>query len=105
MQITFKNFPYSVCFMGELIIFNNQRVKAKGLNKSAKPDENKVKTYFFFDRAVAQTFYFERAFSIMKSHHPEYEHKIFAKLKPNGVLISDSGFQGFPLEKIAVPKN
>lgn len=198
--------------MGELIIFEDRMVKAKGLDKSQKPDENKVKSYFFCEdynclstalslskvsvsRAVdsAETLvlfypgcgadilfplkyveklfpnlteikfifndlddnlnliktvlddvgisfseednhinfywnnllvhlefqlgnifeielpnfdiYFEKAFRIMKSYHPEYESKVFTKLNPGGILISDSGFQEFPLQKLpASPK-
>lgn len=194
--------------MGELIVFADRKVKAKGLDKSNKPDENKVKNYFFcedysnlslltasFDLAVNPAekltlfypgcgadilfplkylekifptvteinlvfndfdnnlnliktvlddvgvsfaeeknntihfywnnqliylqflqgnvfeielpkfdIYFEKAFRIMKSYHPEYENKIFSKLKPQGILISDSGFQEFPLKKLKVSK-
>ena len=46
--------------------------------------------------------YFERAFRIMKDDHPGYENQIFQKLRHNGIIISDSGFQQFPLEKIEV---
>ncbi len=46
--------------------------------------------------------YFERAFRIMKDDHLQYEQQIYHKLKPNGILISDSGFQQLPLEKIEV---
>lgn len=46
--------------------------------------------------------YFERAFRIMKGDHPDYENKIFQKLPHNGIIISDSGFQQFPLEKVSV---
>lgn len=43
--------------------------------------------------------YFERAFRIMKDDHLDYENKIYQKLRPNGIIISDSGFQHLPLEK------
>jgi len=46
--------------------------------------------------------YFERAFRIMKDYLPGYEKSIYEKLKPKGILISDSGFQHVPLEKIKV---
>ena len=46
--------------------------------------------------------YFERAFRIMKDGHEEYESKIYHQLKSNGIIISDSGFQQQPLEKIKV---
>ncbi|MEK6809075.1 MAG: hypothetical protein AABY40_00205 [Nanoarchaeota archaeon] len=46
--------------------------------------------------------YFERAFRIMKGDHPAYEDRIFRKLKPQGIVISDSGFQQLPLEKVEV---
>ena len=46
--------------------------------------------------------YFERAFRIMKGDHPGYETQIYQKLKNNGILISDSGFQQLPLEKVEV---
>ena len=48
--------------------------------------------------------YFERAFRIMKDDHKEYEPTIMNKLKPGGVLISDSGFENVKLQKIDVPK-
>ncbi|MEK6969365.1 MAG: hypothetical protein AABW48_02975 [Nanoarchaeota archaeon] len=195
--------------MGELIVFEDRMVKARGLDKSQKPDENKVKTYFFCEdydhlskalslpkvsvgqavnptetltlfypgcgadilfplKYVEQLFpniteinfifndlddnlnliktvldevgisfaeedhkinfywkdmlinldfqsgnvfemelpqfdiYFEKAFRIMKGYHPEYENKIFTKLNLGGILISDSGFQEFPLKKLKV---
>ena len=46
--------------------------------------------------------YFERAFRIMKDEYPEYENQIYHKLPAQGILISDSGFQHLPLEKINV---
>jgi len=46
--------------------------------------------------------YFERAFRIMKDDHPQYENQIYRKLNPKGILISDSGFQHLPLEKMKV---
>ncbi len=46
--------------------------------------------------------YFERAFRIMKDEHPEYENQIYQKLNSNGIIISDSGFQQLPLEKMDV---
>jgi len=48
--------------------------------------------------------YFERAFRIMKSEHPEYERWIFDALNPNGIIISDSGFQHLKLDQITAPK-
>src|SRR3989344_273221 len=48
--------------------------------------------------------YFERAFRIMKDDHLQYEQQIYQKLKPKGILISDSGFQQFPLQKLAAPQ-
>lgn len=44
--------------------------------------------------------YFERAFRIMKDSN--YESLIFQKLKPEGVIISDSGFQHLPLRRLPV---
>lgn len=46
--------------------------------------------------------YFERTFRIMKDNHPDYENEIYQKLKAKGILISDSGFQHLPLQKIGV---
>ena len=46
--------------------------------------------------------YFERAFRIMKDSCAQYEPFIISKLKKNGVLISDSGFSQFPLERLPV---
>lgn len=47
--------------------------------------------------------YFEQSFRIMKSYYPEYENQAYQKLKPRGILISDSGFQQFPLNKLTIP--
>ncbi len=41
--------------------------------------------------------YFERALRIYRQNYPDYERKIFTKLKPKGVLISDSGYAHLPL--------
>jgi hypothetical protein len=46
--------------------------------------------------------YFERAFRIMKSQQLTYEQNVYTQLQPNGILISDSGFQGVPLQRIPV---
>ncbi len=46
--------------------------------------------------------YFERAFRIMKGDHQGYEEMIYTKLNHGGILISDSGFQQLPLQKIKV---
>ncbi len=48
------------------------------------------------------TIYFERAFRIMKDADPQYEQKIVELLPAGGILISDSGFQQFPLERLPV---
>ena len=51
--------------------------------------------------------YFEKAFRIFKDENGLYEKNIFEKLKKNGILISDSGFQWLSsqnLQRIAVPK-
>jgi len=47
--------------------------------------------------------YFEKAFRIMREHIPNYEQSILDKLLPNGVLISDSGFENKDLEYVSVP--
>ena len=39
----------------------------------------------------------------MKEQDQSYEHKIFEKLKTGGILISDSGYQKTPLQKMKVP--
>ena len=46
--------------------------------------------------------YFERAFRIMKDDYPSYENRIYQQLNPKGIIISDSGFQHLPLEKLPV---
>ncbi|MBI2112509.1 hypothetical protein HYT52_03175 [Candidatus Woesearchaeota archaeon] len=46
--------------------------------------------------------YFERAFRIMKEQDLRYEWGIYERLNPNGILISDSGFERFYLERIKV---
>ena len=48
--------------------------------------------------------YFEKAFRIMRDNIPNYENYIIEKIKPNGILISDSGFQQQNLKIIEVPK-
>ncbi len=46
--------------------------------------------------------YFEKSFRIMKEQEETFEQKIYEKLKPGGILISDSGFQSFPFQKIKI---
>jgi hypothetical protein len=46
--------------------------------------------------------YFELFFRIMKQDG--FEEKAFSKLKSNGILISDSGFQKFPFKTYYVPQ-
>ena len=46
--------------------------------------------------------YFERAFRIMKSEYNNYESYVFQQLNNNGFIISDSGFQNVPLQKLKV---
>lgn len=41
--------------------------------------------------------YFERALRIYRQDYPDYEQKVFTKLKPKGILISDSGYFSLPL--------
>lgn len=67
-------------------------------------DANFVKGDIFqlLPQMPAFNIYFERAFRIMKDHQPGYEEKIYQKLKPQGIIISDSGFQHVPLERIKV---
>ena len=48
--------------------------------------------------------YFERAFRIMKDSADGYENQVFSKLRPGGILISDSGFQHCSLKKLNVPR-
>ncbi|MBT4805588.1 hypothetical protein HON71_05435 [Candidatus Woesearchaeota archaeon] len=48
--------------------------------------------------------YFEKAFRIMRDNIPNYENNILNKIKPNGILISDSGFTEQNLKTIEVPK-
>ena len=47
--------------------------------------------------------YFERKFRIMKEDDSTYEHRIFKKLSPNGILISDSGYERIEMKRIKVP--
>ncbi len=47
--------------------------------------------------------YFERAFRIMKDADQTFEQRIYNQLSPNGLLISDSGFQKLSLNKISIP--
>ncbi len=46
--------------------------------------------------------YFERAFRIMKSEDLHYESRIYERLNPGGIVISDSGFTQFTLERMNV---
>ena len=48
--------------------------------------------------------YFEKAFRIMRDNIFNYESNILEKIKPNGILISDSGFTKQNLQLIEVPK-
>lgn len=48
--------------------------------------------------------YFERAFRIMRDQIDNYEQMVMEQLTPNGILISDSGFENVPLQTIPVPK-
>jgi hypothetical protein len=48
--------------------------------------------------------YFERAFRIMKDNLEGYETNVIKQLNPDGILISDSGFQAQNLQQIEVPK-
>jgi len=48
--------------------------------------------------------YFEKAFRIMRDNISNYENNILNIIKPNGILISDSGFQQQNLQLIEVPK-
>ncbi len=58
--------------------------------------------FTLLDQIPAFDIYFERAFRIMKDRASGYEQDIYARLKAGGMLISDSGFQQFPLEKLTV---
>ena len=48
--------------------------------------------------------YFEKAFRIMRDNISNYENNILNIIKPNGILISDSGFIEQKLKIIEVPK-
>lgn len=56
------------------------------------------------DHLAGFEIYFDKVFRIMREQDPSFEKKVFDKLKKGGVLIADSGFQSFPLKRIAVPK-
>ncbi len=47
--------------------------------------------------------YFERAFRIMKDQILDYEEKIYSKLASGGIIISDSGFENFELDRVNAP--
>lgn len=47
--------------------------------------------------------YFERAFRAMREGIPRYEERVLERLRPKGVLISDSGFSNVGLEQIKIP--
>ena len=47
--------------------------------------------------------YFERALRIYRQNYPDYEQKVFTKLKPGGILISDSGYAHLPLSLLPAP--
>lgn len=85
-----------------------------GISFSEK--ENKIEFYWkdisieldFIENNVFEStlpefdIYFEKAFRVMKDKNPDYETNIFNKLKTNGIIISDSGFQELPIKKINV---
>jgi len=47
--------------------------------------------------------YFERALRIYRQNYPDYEQTVFTKLKPKGILISDSGYTHLPLFLLPAP--
>jgi hypothetical protein len=51
----------------------------------------------YIDKIELFDLYFERAFRIMKDDDPDFEQKVVTKLSSDGMIISDSGFQGLEL--------
>ncbi len=49
--------------------------------------------------------YFEKSFRIMKDQFHGYEEKVVSSLEKGGVIIADSGFQGFPLNYLDVDRD
>ncbi len=47
--------------------------------------------------------YFERGFGIFKQEKEGYEQRVFDRLNSGGLIISDEGFQVFPLRLVAAP--
>ena len=47
--------------------------------------------------------YFERALRIYREKYPDYEQAVFTKIKPGGILISDSGYAHLPLHLLPAP--
>ena len=48
--------------------------------------------------------YFEKCFRIMKDQAVGYEREVYDRLSEEGILISDSGFEGLPLERYDFPQ-
>ena len=61
--------------------------------------------FIFIDRMPPFQVYFERTFRIMKEQDDFFEQNVYEKLSSGGIIISDSGFQQFPLQKIYLPVN
>ena len=67
----------------------------------------KENVFTFISQLPEYHIYFEKAFRIFKGEDVAYERRVFEKLAPGGVLVSDSGFQWIPssdLQRITVPK-
>lgn len=84
------------------ITITNNKFQWKHLNITFEFKESNI--FHILSTLPQYDIYFERTFRIMKSYHPDYETTIYNKLKPQGIIISDSGFQHLPLKQIPVPK-
>ncbi|MBI2573448.1 hypothetical protein HYV86_06300 [Candidatus Woesearchaeota archaeon] len=92
------NIPFTNTQEGIIFYWKNQKIT---LHYQAKDVFSSLTDLKPFD------IYFEKAFRIIKEESTnveEYEYSIIQKLNPNGIIISDSGFQNQELEYIKIPK-
>ncbi len=97
------------------LLLRTLHIRKKNMQSS---QNNNTISFYWNDRLVSLQFcqddiftthlpefniYFERAFRIMKDADQTYEQRIYNKLSPNGLLISDSGFQNYSINKITIP--
>jgi hypothetical protein len=84
------------------VSFSERKNKIKFYWKDKLIDLEFIENNVFYSELPEFDIYFEKAFRIMKDGNQDYEKNIFNQLNKNGIIISDSGFQEFPLKRISV---